>query len=237
MTLRVDVISLFPEMFLGPFDASILGRARDRGLIEFRVHQLRDYAGDRHAVVDDSPYGGGPGMVLKPEPVCRAVEAVREHEATVILLAASGQRFDHAMATAWAKGPQLVLICGRYEAVDDRVVDELNATRVSIGDFVLTGGELPAMVIADAVARLVPGVLGDDASATDESYASGLLEYPHYTRPPDFRGRKVPPILLAGSHAEIADWRRRAALSRTLEWRPDLLDDARWGECTERGMV
>jgi tRNA (guanine37-N1)-methyltransferase len=236
MALRVDVISLFPEMFLGPFEASILRRARDRGLVVFAAHQLRDYAQGRHAVVDDYPYGGGPGMLLKPEPVCRAVAAIREPGAVVVVPSASAPRFDQAMAAAWAQAPQLVLVCGRYEGVDERAVEVLEARRVSIGDFVLTGGELPALVIAEAVARLVPGVLGDDESTVDESYASGLLEYPQFTRPPVFRGRSVPPVLLEGSHAAIADWRRLAALSRTLEWRPDLLDDAAWDECARRGL-
>src|SRR5262249_21144519 len=158
------------------------------GLLDLRVHQLRDYGQGRHQTVDDYPYGGGPGMVLQPEPLCRAVAAVRGPEAQVVILAASGPPFRHAQAAAWARLPQLVLVCGPYEGIDERVVDELGAARVSVGDYVLTGGELAAMVVADAVARLVPGVLGDDASSADESYASGLLEYPQYTRPPEFRG-------------------------------------------------
>jgi tRNA (guanine37-N1)-methyltransferase len=235
--LRVDVITLFPEMFVGPFDSSILQRARLSGRLAIHLHQLRDYASGRHAVVDDTPYGGGPGMLLKPEPICRAVDSVRQPGAAVVLLAASGRRFDQALAATWARAPQLVLICGHYEGVDERVVTTLGATAVSIGDYVLTGGELPAMVVLDAVARLVPGVLGAEASAEDESYADGLLEYPHYTRPAVFRGEGVPAVLLGGAHAAVAAWRRRAALARTLALRPDLLDDAAWEECGRLGLL
>ena len=237
MALRIDVVTLFPEMFVGPFDASILRRARDRALLALHVHQLRDYATGRHAVVDDYPYGGGPGMLLKPEPVCRAVEAVRQPQAQVVILAASASRFEQAHAAAWAQRPQLVLVCGHYEGLDERVADELGAARVSIGDYVLTGGELAAMVVVDAVARLVPGVLGDDVSSTDESYAAGLLEYPQYTRPPRFRERAVPDVLLSGAHAAIEAWRHEEALRRTLAWRPDLLDDASWAECERLGLL
>jgi tRNA (guanine37-N1)-methyltransferase len=236
-SLRVDVITLFPEMFAGPFDSSILQRARLSGLLDIHVHQLRQYALGRHAVVDDYPYGGGPGMLLKPEPICRAVESVRQPGATVVLMAASGRRFDQALAETWAQVPQLVLVCGHYEGVDERVVDILQATPVSIGDFVLTGGELPAMVVVDAVARLVPGVLGAEISAEEESYAAGLLEYPHYTRPPVFRGQAVPDVLRGGAHAAVAAWRQRAALARTLALRPDLLDDAAWEECERLGLL
>ena len=237
MTLRIDVITLFPEMFAGPFDASIMRRARDSGLLDLRLHQLRDYATGRHAVVDDYPYGGGPGMLLKPEPVCRAVEAVRQPGAQVALLAASGPLLRHALAAEWARAPQLVLVCGHYEGVDERIVDVLGAARVSIGDYVLTGGELAAMVVIEAVARLVPGVLGHQASSGDESYAAGLLEYPQYTRPPEFRDRAVPDVLLRGNHAEMAAWRHREALARTLAWRPDLLDDRAWNEATRLGLT
>jgi tRNA (guanine37-N1)-methyltransferase len=235
--LRVDVVTLFPEMFVGPFDASIMQRARDAGLLDVRLHQLRDYATGRHAVVDDYPYGGGPGMVLKPDPVCRAVEAVRQPNAVVVVLAASGRRFEQALAAEWATFPQLVLVCGHYEGIDERTVDVLEATTVSIGDYVLSGGEIAAMVVLDAVARLVPGVLGDETSTADESYSAGLLEYPQYTRPPVFRGRRVPEILLGGDHAAVAAWRRRTALERTLATRPDLLDDAAWEECRRLGLL
>jgi tRNA (guanine37-N1)-methyltransferase len=237
MALRVDVITLFPEMFAGPFDASILRRARDAGLLSLHLHQLRDYARGRHATVDDYPYGGGPGMVLKPEPICRAVDAVREPNAPVVILAASAPRFTQRLAADWAAAPQLVVVCGHYEGIDERVVDVLGATRVSIGDYVLTGGELAAMVLIDAVARLVPGVLGSEASSLDESYSAGLLEYPQYTRPPVFRGHAVPEALLSGAHAAVAAWHRRQALSRTLAWRPDLLDDPAWDECERLGLL
>jgi tRNA (guanine37-N1)-methyltransferase len=237
MTLRVDVITLFPEMFVGPFDTSILRRARDVGHLVLHLHQLRDYGEGRHAVVDDYPYGGGPGMVLKPGPLCRAVEAVRQPGAPVIVLAANGPLFRHELAAEWAAAQQLVLVCGHYEGIDERVIEVLGAMPVSIGDYVLTGGELGAMVIIDAVARLVPGVLGDEASSAEESYAAGLLEYPHYTRPPVFRGRRVPDVLLRGDHAEVAAWRRREALRRTLIYRPDLLDDAAWEEAARLGLV
>jgi tRNA (guanine37-N1)-methyltransferase len=230
MSLHVDVITLFPEMFVGPFDASILRRARDSGLVTLRLHQLRDYATGRHAIVDDYPYGGGPGMLLKPEPMHRAVQAVLEPGGVVVALSASAPPFRQAMALQWSSAPQLVLLCGHYEGMDERVLDEVGAARVSIGDYVLTGGEVAAMVIIEAVARLVPGVLGDESSSADESYSAGVLEYPQYTRPPVFKGREVPPVLLRGDHAQVAAWRRRAALERTLAWRPDLLDDAAWDE-------
>src|SRR5579883_220407 len=237
MALRIDVITLFPEMFVGPFDASILRRARDAGLVDLRLHQLRDFATGRHAVVDDYPYGGGPGMLLKPEPIYRAVASVRQPGAQVAALAASAPPFRQALAAAWAAAPQLVLVCGHYEGVDERALDEVGAHRVSIGDYVLTGGEIAAMVIVDAVARLIPGVLGDETSSADYSYAAGVLEYPQYTRPPHFHGREVPAVLLRGAHAEVAAWRRRAALERTLAWRPDLLDDAAWDECRRLGLT
>ena len=237
MALRFDVITLFPEMFVGPFDVSILRRARDAGLIDLHLHQLRDYANDRHATVDDYPYGGGPGMLLKPQPIFRAVQAVRQPDGLVVALAASAPAFRQALAVEWAVAPQLVLLCGHYEGIDDRVLDAVGATRVSIGDYVLTGGEIAAMVVVEAVARLVPGVLGDEASSTDESYSAGVLEYPQYTRPPVFHGRAVPDVLLGGAHADLAAWRRRAALERTLAWRPDLLDDAAWDEAARLGLT
>lgn len=237
MGLRIDVLTLFPEMFAGPFDASILRRARDAGLLDLRVHQLRQWARGRHRVVDDYPYGGGPGMVLMAEPICWAVEALRADNAVVVVLAASAPLFRQEQAQAWARASQLILVCGHYEGIDERAIEELRAERVSIGDYVLTGGELAAMVVVDAVARLVPGVLGDAASIAEESYTAGLLEYPQYTRPAEFRGRRVPEVLLTGSHAAVAAWRRRAALERTLAWRPDLLDDAAWEECERLGLL
>ncbi|MBX5491659.1 MAG: tRNA (guanosine(37)-N1)-methyltransferase TrmD [Chloroflexi bacterium] len=237
MPLRIDVVTLFPEMFVGPFDASILRRARDEGRLDLRVHQLRQWARGRHQVVDDYPYGGGPGMVLMAEPICRAVEAVRGPTAVVVVLAASAPLFRQEHARAWAQASQLVLVCGHYEGIDERAIEVLGAQRVSIGDYVLTGGELAAMVVIDAVARLVPGVLGAEASSIEESYSAGVLEYPQYTRPVEFRGRRVPEVLVGGSHAAIAAWRRRAALARTLAWRPDLLDDPAWEECARLGLL
>jgi tRNA (guanine37-N1)-methyltransferase len=237
VSLRIDVVTLFPEMFVGPFDASILRRARDHGLLDLHLHHLRGFASGRHAPVDDYPYGGGPGMVLMADPICHAVETIRQPHGVVVVLAANGPRFRQTMAATWARAPQVVLICGHYEGIDARAIETLGAAAVSLGDFVLTGGEIGAMVLVDAMARLIPGVLGHADSTLDESYSSGLLEYPQYTRPAVFHGQSVPSILLSGSHAEIQAWRRRAALERTLELRPDLLDDAAWAECTELGLV
>ncbi len=224
--VRIDVLTLFPEMFRGPLDASIIGLARERGLLELRVHNLRDWATDRHRVADDTPYGGGAGMVMKVEPIVAALEALRAEAGAergrAILLSPAGCRFDQQAARRLAAEPRLILVCGRYEGVDARVrhfVDE----ELSIGDYVLTGGELPAMVVIDAVARLVPGALGAPHSAVEESFAGHLLEYPQYTRPREFRGLAVPEVLLSGHHAEIARWRRQEALRLTAERRPDLL--------------
>jgi tRNA (guanine37-N1)-methyltransferase len=226
--MRIDILTLFPEMFAGPFGSSILKRAADRGLLEIFLHNIRDYTHDRHHVVDDSPYGGGAGMVLKPDPVFEAMEAVRamaDAEGPVILLSPGGRLFTQAMAAELALKPRLILIAGHYEGIDERV-RALISDEISIGDYVLSGGELPAMVVADAVARLIPGVLGSNESHIEESHNQGLLEYPHYTRPPEFRGMAVPPTLLSGNHAEIARWRRRESLRRTSLRRPELLDKA-----------
>lgn len=223
--MRIDILTLFPEMFAGPFTSSVIKRAIDRGLLRVELHNIRDYTHDRHHVVDDTPYGGGAGMVLKPEPVFEAVESVQGmdvEKAFVILMTPAGRPFNHALAAEYSQKRRLILIAGHYEGFDERVT-EITDDQVSIGDYVLSGGELPAMVVTDAVARLVPGVLGSADSHVDESHNAGLLEYPHYTRPPEFRGMKVPPILLSGNHAEIARWRRRRSLERTLERRPDLL--------------
>ncbi len=221
--MRVDVLSLFPEMFRGPLDHSIVGLARERGLLDLRVHNLRSFATDRHKVADDTPYGGGAGMVMKVEPVVAALEALQaEGPGRVLLMSPAGARFTQHEARRLSREPRLVLVCGRYEGVDARVrafVDE----EISIGDYVVTGGELPAMVVIDAVARLLPGALGAPASAVEESFAGHLLEYPQYTRPREFRGLSVPEALLSGHHAEIARWRRREALRLTAERRPDLL--------------
>ena len=225
--MRIDVLSLFPGVFLSPLQESILKRALQRGLLTIYLHQIRDYALDRHQMTDDTPYGGGQGMVMKPEPIFRAVRAILgQEQAPVILLTPQGRPFTQAIAQELAQQPRLVLICGHYEGVDERVRRHLVTDELSIGDYVLTGGELAALVVIDAVARLVPGVLGAQESATEDSFASGLLEGPHYTRPPDFEGWSVPDILRSGDHAAIARWRRRMALQRTLERRPDLLERA-----------
>ncbi len=221
---RFDVITLFPGMFRGPLEESILRRAQDRGLIRVAVHDLRDWTHDRHRMVDDAPYGGGAGMVLKPEPMVAAVEALNpEGTAAAVLLSPQGEPFTQALAAALVARDHLILVCGRYEGMDERVRLALGAREVSIGDYVLTGGELPALVVIDAVARLIPGVLGDADSAREDSFATGLLDHPQYTRPPVFRGLAVPEALLSGDHSRIRRWRRKEALRRTRERRPDLL--------------
>jgi tRNA (guanine37-N1)-methyltransferase len=221
--MKIDVLTLFPEMFQGPLDASIVQRAREKGLLDLRVRNLRDYTHDRHKTVDDKPFGGGPGMLLKPEPIFEAVEALRIPETRVILLCPSGRLFNQTIARELASSGHLLLVCGSYEGFDERIREFLAHDEISIGDYVLTNGALPAMVVVDAVTRLLPGALGDDASAADESFSHGLLEYPHYTRPADFRGMKVPDILLSGNHAAIEKWRREQAKARTVRKRPDLL--------------
>ena len=223
-----DVLTLFPEMFTGPLQESIIKRAQERGLISVYLHNIRDYATGRHRITDDAPYGGGGGMVMKPEPIFAAVEAVLGDEkgVPVILLSPQGRLFTHEVARELSRYRRLVLICGRYEGVDERVREHLATDEISIGDYVLSGGELAAMVIIDAVTRLLPGVLGDPGATFEDSYAWGLLEYPHYTRPAVFRGWAVPEVLLSGNHAAIARWRREQALRRTLERRPDLLERA-----------
>jgi tRNA (guanine37-N1)-methyltransferase len=220
--VRIDVFTIFPEWFAGPFDASLLGKARAAGRLDLRVHDLREHTTDRHRTVDDTPYGGGAGMVLAPGPIFAAVEAA-EPPRPLLLLSAAGERFDQPRAAELAAGGGFSLLCGRYEGVDQRVADHLCDGELSVGDFVLAGGEAAAVVVVDAVARLVPGVMGNDASGTDESFAAGLLEYPQYTRPADFRGHEVPEVLLSGDHARVARWRRAAALHRTRSRRPDLL--------------
>ncbi len=218
-------------MFQGPLQESILRRAQDKGLAEIAVHDLRVWTRDRHHVVDDAPYGGGAGMVLKPEPVFEAVDALRRGASTTILvLSPQGERFTQAVAEELARAPHLILLCGRYEGFDDRIPQGLQAREVSIGDYVLTGGELPALVVLDAVVRLIPGVLGDEASVQVDSFASGLLEYPQFTRPPICRGLAVPPVLLSGDHVAIARWRRKEAIRRTRDRRPDLLARASLSE-------
>ena len=221
--MKIDVLTLFPGMFSGPLDESIVGRARETGRLELCLHNLRDYTHDRHRTVDDRPFGGGPGMVLKPEPIFEAVEKLATETTRVVLLTPSGRLFTQAIARELAAQPHLLLICGSYEGVDERVPQTLADDELSIGDYVLTNGALPAMLVIDAVTRLLPGVLGDDASSADESFSHGLLEYPQYTRPAEFRGLTVPDVLLSGNHAEIARWRAQQSRQRTAERRPDLL--------------
>ena len=222
--MKIDVLTLFPGMFAGPLDESIIKRARERGLLDLQIHNLRDWTHDRHKTVDDRPFGGGPGMVLKPEPLFAAVEALAKPDTRVILMSPSGRKFTQEVACELAGVEHLLLISGSYEGFDERVRQGLAQDDLSIGDYVLTNGALPVMVVIDVVARLLPGVLGDDESAKEESFSQGLLEYPHYTRPAEFRGMKVPEILLSGHHAEIAKWRHEQALERTRERRPDLLE-------------
>jgi tRNA (guanine37-N1)-methyltransferase len=209
-------------MFTGPVDVSIIQRARKSGLLDLRVHNLRDYTHDNYKTVDDRPFGGGPGMVLKPEPIFEAVEALADEGTRVILMSPVGRVFEQSAARELAGEARLLFICGAYEGVDERVRQELADDEVSIGDYVLTNGSLAAMVVIDAVTRLLPGALGDDQSSLDESFSHGLLEYPHYTRPGEYRGLKVPPVLLSGNHAEIEKWRREQAALRTQARRPDL---------------
>ena len=227
--MRFDVLTIFPRIFTAPLDETILRRAQDAGLIEVQVHDLRDWATDRHRTVDDYPFGGGPGMVMKPEPLFEAVAAIHpltEPRATVVLLTPQGERLDQVLVEELAALPRLLLICGRYEGVDERVQEHLVEREVSVGDFVVSGGELPALLLIDAVARRVPGVLGSEESLDEESFSGGLLEYPQYTRPAEFGGNAVPEVLLSGHHAEIAKWRRRQRLLRTRSRRPDLLEAA-----------
>lgn len=221
--MKIDVLTLFPAMFAGPLDESIVKRARQAGLLDLKIHNLRDFAHDRHRTVDDRPFGGGPGMLLKPEPLFEAVEALTREHTRVILLSPSGRPFSQAVAREMAGWNDLLLVSGHYEGFDERVREELADDELSIGDYVLTNGTLAAMVVIDAVTRLLPGALGDDQSAADESFSHGLLEYPQYTRPAEFRGMKVPEVLLSGNHAEIAKWRAAQAQLRTQERRPDLL--------------
>lgn len=254
--MRFEVFTLLPEVFPAYLETSILKRARERGLIDVRIHNIREYARDKHHTTDDMPYGGGGGMVMKPEPVFEAVESVlglrdsttkntedteklikessvnsapsvvKSSSPPIILLTPQGRVFDQSIARELAQHPRIALLCGRYEGVDERIREHLVTDEISIGDYVLTGGELPALILIDAVARLLPGVLGDPTGAEDDSHAMGLLEYPHYTRPPEFRGWKVPEVLLSGDHGKIEQWRRQQALERTFRKRPDMLEKA-----------
>ena len=222
LSMKIDVLTLFPEMFVGPLDFSMVQRARDAGILDLRVVNLRDYTHDRHKTVDDKPFGGGPGMLLKPEPVFEAVESLRGEATRVVMLTPAGRKFDQQTARELAREKHLLFLCGAYEGFDERI-RTLAQDELSLGDFVLTNGALPAMVMVDAITRLLPGVLGDEQSSQDESFSHGTLEYPHYTRPADFRGMKVPDVLLSGNHAAIEKWRREQAKARTKERRPDLL--------------
>ncbi len=225
--VKFDVITIFPAMIEAGLTGGVVGRAAERGLLDVAVHDLRDFATDTHRTVDDGPYGGGPGMVMKPEPFLRAVEHVRRSRGeggTVVLTSPQGTPLTHAHAHRLSQLSHLVLLCGRYEAVDERVREDVVSEEISIGDYVLSGGELPALVILDAVGRLIPGVVGDAASVETDSFARGLLDYPHYTRPPEVNGRVVPEVLRSGNHGNIRSWRMRRALERTLERRPELLE-------------
>ncbi|TDA65640.1 MAG: tRNA (guanosine(37)-N1)-methyltransferase TrmD [Clostridia bacterium] len=221
--MRIDILTIFPQMFTGPLTESIIKRAREKGLVDIVLVNIRDYSPDRHGSVDDYPYGGGAGMVMRPEPVFLATEAVRRENSRVILLSPQGSLLRQEKVRELATCPHLVLICGHYEGLDERIREYLVDEEISIGDYILTGGELPAMVVVDAVVRLIPEVLGASASLEEESFSHGLLEYPQYTRPRDFRGMKVPEVLLSGNHQEVARWRREQAVRRTLARRPDLL--------------
>lgn len=226
--MRIDILTLFPQIFESPLNCSILKRAQDNSLVEIVLTDIRDFTTDKYRKVDDKPYGGGPGMVMMPSPVFDCFEHVRElstAEGRVILLTPQGQKFDQAKALELSEEKRLILIAGKYEGFDERIRSGLGAEQISIGDYVLNGGELPALVIIDAVVRLLDGALGDEDSAKDDSFSEGLLEYPQYTRPEVFRGMKVPEVLLSGDHAKIAAWRRQQALERTKKWRPDLLKD------------
>ena len=221
--MKIDVLTLFPAMFAGPLDESIVKRAREAKLLDLKIHNLRDWTHDRHKTVDDRPFGGGPGMLLKVEPLFEAIESLQREQTKVILLSPGGRKFTQEIARELSQEKDLLLVCGSYEGFDERVREALADDELSIGDYVLTNGALPAMVVIDAVARLLPGVLGDDESSHDESFSAGLLEYPQYTRPAEFRGMKVPDVLLSGNHAEIEKWRREQAKLRTEKQRPDLL--------------
>lgn len=235
--MTADVITIFPELVETGLAAGVVGRARGRGIVDLRVRDLRDYTLDRHRTVDDVPYGGGPGMVMKPEPIWRAVEAIaveRGEPSAVVLMTPQGRLLNQALAAELSGLARLVVICGRYEGIDERVAEGLVTHEVSIGDYVLTGGELPALVLLDAVTRLVPGVVGDQASVEADSFADGLLDHPHFTRPAVFRGRAVPEVLVSGNHAEIEKWRRRQREERTAARRPDLMKQRRPTRSSER---
>jgi tRNA (guanine37-N1)-methyltransferase len=240
--MQFEVFTLLPEVFPPYLESSILQRARQRGLIDIRVHNIRDYTHDKHHTTDDTPYGGGGGMVMKPEPVFEAVESVlglvpghaQPPAIPVILLDPQGRVFSQRVAEELARHESIALLCGRYEGVDERIREHLVTDEISIGDYVLTGGELPALILIDAVSRLIPGVLGDPTGAEDDSHSMGLLEYPHYTKPSEYRGWKVPDVLLSGDHAKIEKWRREQALTRTFHKRPDMIEKAELSELDKK---
>ncbi len=233
--MKIDVLTLFPAMFTGPLDESIVQRARKKGLLDLQIHDLRKWTHDRHQTVDDRPFGGGPGMVLKPEPIFEAVDSLKADDTKVIVMTPSGHLFNQSRAAQLAGMRHAVILCGSYEGFDERILESLADEQWSIGDYVLTNGALPAMVVVDCAARLLPGALGDEDSPHDESHSSGLLEYPQYTRPAEFRGIKVPEILLSGNHAEIEVWRREQSRERTRERRPDLW--AQWRATAGDGSI
>jgi len=220
--MRVDILTLFPEICRAPLAESMMKRAQSTGALQLHIHNLRDWATDKHHVVDDAPFGGGQGMVLKPEPVFAAVEDLKSEESQVVLMSPQGKKFTQAVAAELSRQPHIIIVCGHYEGVDHRVTEHLVDAEISIGDYVLTNGAIAAVVVVDAVVRLLPGVLGHEQSAADDSFSNGLLEAPQYTRPAEFRGWKVPDVLLSGNHGEIADWRKKESLRRTQQNRPDL---------------
>jgi tRNA (guanine37-N1)-methyltransferase len=238
--MKFEVFTLLPEVFPPYLESSILQKARQRGLVDVRVHNIRDYTHDRHHTTDDTPYGGGGGMVMKPEPIFEAVESVLGFDPAqppptpIILLTPQGRVFTQRVAEELSSHERIALLCGRYEGVDERIREHLVTDEISIGDYVLTGGELPALMIIDAVSRLIPGVLGDPTGAQDDSHSMGLLEYPHYTRPPEFRGWPVPEVLLSGDHGRIEKWRREQALARTFNKRPDMIENAELSEADKK---
>jgi tRNA (guanine37-N1)-methyltransferase len=224
--MRIDILTLFPEVCRAPLNESMMKRAQESGALELRIHNLRDWTTDKHHVVDDAPFGGGPGMVMKPEPIFAAVESLRNENSFVVLMTPQGRRLTQTIAKEISARSHLIVVCGHYEGVDHRVAEHLADAEISIGDYVLTNGAIAAVVLVDAVARLLPGVLGHELSVADDSFSGGILEGPQYTRPAEFRGWKVPDVLLSGNHAEIAAWRKEQALQRTKKNRPDLLGGA-----------
>ncbi len=221
--MRVDILTLFPEICRAPLSESMMKRAQESGALQIRIHNLREWTRDKHRIVDDAPFGGGQGMVMKPEPIFAAVESMRNDDSTVVLMTPQGRRFDQPIAGEFSQKPHLIIICGHYEGVDHRIVEHLVDEEISIGDYVLTNGAIAAVIMVDAIGRLLPGVLGDEQSAADDSFASGILEGPQYTRPAEFRDWKIPDVLLSGNHAGIAAWRKAEGLRRTQQNRPDLL--------------